>query len=59
MFPETVKKSMNPIDSDSLEPLSETSSNDQYLGHAIDEQTTLSAWARQERKFQCDQCPSR
>lgn len=59
IFSENAKKITNPIDSDSMEPLSETSSSDQYLGHAVDEQTSLSAWARQERKFQCDQCSSR
>lgn len=59
LISENVNKPITPGDSDSMEPLSEVSSNDQYIGHAVDEQSTLSAWARKERKFQCDQCPSR
>lgn len=32
---------------------------DRLMGHPMDDQSTLSVWARKERKFKCDLCPSR
>lgn len=56
---DSVKKVTNNMEMESVEPLSEASSSEQFIGHPVDEQSTLSAWARKERKFKCEQCPSR
>ncbi|KAJ8923432.1 hypothetical protein NQ315_001991 [Exocentrus adspersus] len=36
----------------------EISSKDRFVGHPVGEHSNLSVWARKERKFKCDLCPS-
>ncbi|KAJ8959642.1 hypothetical protein NQ318_021829, partial [Aromia moschata] len=36
----------------------EIETNERLIGHSTDEQSSLSVWARKERKFKCDLCPS-
>ncbi|XP_074031994.1 uncharacterized protein isoform X2 [Leptinotarsa decemlineata] len=31
---------------------------DKFVGHNLDDTSSLSSWARKERKFKCDLCPS-
>ncbi|XP_018566142.1 PR domain zinc finger protein 1-like [Anoplophora glabripennis] len=45
-------------DTNNVVSRTEVTSKERLMGHPVDEQSNLSVWARKERKFKCDLCPS-
>ncbi|KAJ8982543.1 hypothetical protein NQ317_005545 [Molorchus minor] len=51
-------ESSDSLDESKITPKVKMGGDIQFMGHPVDGPSSLSVWARKERKFQCDLCPS-